>query len=52
MSISQEYSIFTHSRPDQIGTPRLLPVQTSCLKLSAKETAQIPYFDYSIGIDE
>jgi len=39
------YGIFAHSRPDKIGTARLLPLYIWYILngLSAKETAQIPY---------
>jgi hypothetical protein len=39
------YNIFAHSRPDKIGTPRLLPLYIrNILKgISAKKSAQISY---------
>ena len=39
------YSIFAHSRPDKIGTPRLLPLDLYkyFIGLSAKKSAQILY---------
>jgi hypothetical protein len=39
------HSIFAHSRPDKIGTPRLLPLYIrNILKgISAKKSAQISY---------
>jgi hypothetical protein len=39
------HSIFTHSRPDKIETPRFLPhdIYRYFIGLSAKESAQIPY---------
>jgi hypothetical protein len=39
------YSIFAHSRPDKIGTPRLLPLDLYeyFIGLSAKKSAQIPW---------
>jgi hypothetical protein len=41
------YSILAHSRPDKIGTPRLLPLYIGniLIGLSAKETAQMLYPD-------
>ena len=39
------YNIFAHSRSDEIGTPRLLPLhfKNILIGLSEKETAQILY---------
>jgi hypothetical protein len=39
------YSIFAHSRPDKIGTPRLLPlyIRNILNGISAKKSAQILY---------
>lgn len=40
------YNIFAHSRPDKIGTPRLLPhyyFENFAVGISAKKSAQIPY---------
>jgi len=39
------YSIFAHSRPDKIGTPRLLPLYIWYILngISAKKSAQIIY---------
>jgi len=39
------YSIFAHSRPDKIGTPRFLPLYKLYIVngLSAKKSAQIQY---------
>jgi hypothetical protein len=42
------HSIFAHSRPDKIGTPRLLPLYIKNILngLSAKKSAQILYPSY------
>jgi hypothetical protein len=39
------HSIFAHSRPDKIGTARLLPLDLYeyFIGLSAKKSAQIPW---------
>jgi hypothetical protein len=39
------YSVFAHSHPDKIGTPRLLPlyIRNIFKGLSAKKSAQILY---------
>src|SRR3989304_8589223 len=44
-SIIAGHSIFAHSRPDKIGTPRLLPlyIRNILNGISAKKSAQILY---------
>ena len=49
-AMAEGYSIFAHSRPDKIGTPRLLPLDFQNISSDyrsttrrAKESAQILY---------
>ena len=45
------HSIFAHSRPDKIGTPRFLPLYIRYILngISAKKSAQILYLAYILN---